>query len=77
MVRKADQLEQAHTQGRHTPNGFPHYSSITFMCMCLDRCCHRENGCICKGCLCRNGEFSGLDHSIIRDILRMRLVNAV
>jgi hypothetical protein len=42
----------------HTPNGFPHYSTITKHghCMCLDECCQSwENGCICKYCPCKRG----------------------
>jgi len=37
----------------HIQNGFPHYSRISDLCMCLDNCCHSERGCICRTCQCR------------------------
>ena len=38
------------TRIAHTLNGWPHTSSTTGACMCLDRCCLRESGCICRSC---------------------------
>ena len=52
LKRKADRLAIAHSEGRHVPNGFPHFSSITGRCMCLDPCCNGVNGCKCKPCPC-------------------------
>lgn len=65
--RKADRLNDAHIEGRHTPNGFPHYSTTTGLCLCLDYCCHRANGCNCKGCPCH---AIRMDHSTIIDLMR-------
>ena len=65
-MRKADQLKEAHAQGRHTPNGYPHYATNTGLCMCTDYCCHRSNGCVCKGCICR---ILRKDHSELLSIL--------
>jgi hypothetical protein len=51
--KKVDQNEVARMRGAHIPNGFPHFSSITGRCMCLDSCCQGERGCKCKGCPCQ------------------------
>lgn len=53
--RNADKIFIAQNQGRHMSLGFPHLSSNTRMCMCLDWCCQGKGGCICKACLCRMG----------------------
>jgi hypothetical protein len=37
----------------HISDGFPHKSSITGLCMCLDACCQGEKGCKCKSCICQ------------------------
>ena len=40
----------------HIPDGWPHKSTHTHMCICLDICCQSdEEGCICKVCPCRYG----------------------
>lgn len=41
----------------HLENGWPHYSSDNGMCMCLDRCCQDDSGCICKTCKCATGRY--------------------
>lgn len=50
-----DKIRSAQRQGRHVPNGWPHYSSRTGLCMCLDPCCMGESGCRCKFCPCQYG----------------------
>lgn len=57
---KTDKVKAAQSQGRHVPNGFPHYSSRTGLCMCLDLCCQGNRGCKCKFCPCH---YSQNDHS--------------
>lgn len=68
-IRKADRLKISQEQGRHTQNGFPHYSSRTGLCMCLDLCCQNEKGCKCKFCPCQYGIN---DH-----VLRLTLGNTI
>jgi hypothetical protein len=34
-----------------------HISRRTGMCMCLDTCCQGDDGCKCKSCRCRQGEY--------------------
>lgn len=60
MTRRADNLKIAQEQGRHVPNGFPHYSSKTGLCLCIDPCCQGKNGCRCKFCPC---QITEKDHS--------------
>jgi hypothetical protein len=57
---KSDRVLAAQMQGRHVPNGFPHYSSNTGLCLCIDLCCQGRNGCKCKFCPC---QMAGKDHS--------------
>jgi len=52
---KTDRILAAQNQGRHVPNGFPHYSSNTGLCMCTDPCCQGKGGCRCKFCPCQYG----------------------
>jgi hypothetical protein len=52
---KTDRILTAQTQGRHVPNGYPHYTSNTGLCMCLDPCCQGKSGCRCKYCPCQYG----------------------
>lgn len=60
--RKADRAKIAQSRGTHVDNGWPHYSSITGLCMCFDPCCNNDQGCKCKYCPCR---ILGKDHSEI------------
>lgn len=53
---KTDRILTAQTQGRHVPNGWPHYSTNNGLCMCLDLCCNGKSGCRCKFCPCQWGE---------------------
>lgn len=51
--KKVDQNEVARMRGAHIPDGFPHYSHHSGLCMCLASCCMGANGCRCKGCICQ------------------------
>lgn len=51
--KKPDQNTVVRERGAHVDNGWPHYSRINGLCMCLDTCCQGERGCKCKSCLCR------------------------
>jgi len=62
-----DRVGTAQLQGRHIPNGFPHYSSRTGLCMCLDLCCQGIKGCRCKFCPCQYG---------INDHIRLAAISA-
>jgi hypothetical protein len=53
--KRFDRVGTAQSEGRHVPNGFPHYSSRTKLCMCLDLCCQGIRGCRCKYCPCKYG----------------------
>jgi hypothetical protein len=45
----------------HVDNGWPHHSSNTpYHCICLDDCCHDEQGCRCKSCVCQGPK--GIPH---------------
>ena len=68
---KKDQREESRKESRHVDNGFPHYSSKTLMCMCLDSCCNGINGCKCRGCPCRTGQ---MEHG---GVLRLTLGNTI
>jgi len=63
---KTDRILAAQQQGRHVINGFPHYSSNTGLCLCIDLCCQGKNGCKCKYCPC---QMAGKDHSELLSIL--------
>jgi len=65
--KRFDKVRTAQNQGRHVPNGYPHYSSRTGLCMCLDLCCHGSNGCKCKYCPCQYG---------INDHVRLQSISA-
>lgn len=47
-----DRIAAAQSYGRHVPNGYPHHSSNSGLCICLDPCCQNEKGCKCKSCPC-------------------------
>jgi hypothetical protein len=42
---------------RHDSTVGMHLSRRTGMCMCLDTCCQGDDGCKCKSCRCRQGEY--------------------
>lgn len=42
----------------HLDDGFPHYSSSNGMCMCLQKCCQDESGCIDPTCKCVTGRYA-------------------
>ncbi len=55
----------------HAGNGWPHYSSFTGLCQCLDECCQdEEDGCVCRFCACR--QRSKNDTSLLHQTLRER-----
>jgi hypothetical protein len=63
---RADNVRRAQDRGTHVDNGWPHYSSHTGLCMCLDPCCQSKWGCKCKYCPCI---VTNLDHSELLSIL--------
>lgn len=66
--RKADRNVTARERGTHIENGFPHFSTNSGMCMCLDPCCMGEKGCKCRSCPCR--QFPEMElHSVISPLV--------